>query len=189
MQSHEILDFLRAIDEALSRYAKQGETLEMYLLGRCALILGSELNLMTKDVDVVYLHGSDLQGKAEELFGKGTSGAATWGFYLETVSSGLPPIPNGYQSRSLDVVGSWRVLRPKQLEPHDLAITKLKRFHVKDRQDIQILCDHNQLTAERLQTAFESAFAFAEKDAPETELVAANIGRVLDYLDGKTIAL
>jgi hypothetical protein len=189
MQSKEILDFLMAIDDALTTHANEGETLEMYLLGRCALILCCELNLMTKDVDVVYLHGSQLQSKAEYLFGKGSLGADRWGFYQGTVSSGLPPIPNGYQSRSLDLPGSWRVLRPKQLEPHDLAVSKLSRFQMKDRQDIQLLCDSSLLMAERLVAAFESAHAFSEKDDPRQELAASNLRRVLDYLEGKTAAL
>jgi putative addiction module component (TIGR02574 family) len=43
--------FLDAIDVALARHALPGETLELHLPGRSAMILGYELTLMTKDVD------------------------------------------------------------------------------------------------------------------------------------------
>jgi hypothetical protein len=189
MQSGEVLDFLKAIDTELSRHAQGEELLDLYLIGRSALILGYGLNLMTKDIDIIYVHGSELQNKAEELFGKGSAGAERWGFYLETVSSGLPPVPNGYQSRSSDVPGPWKVLRPKQLEIHDLAATKLSRFHVRDREDLKILCDTGRLRADRLLEVLDLAFAVAEKDDPAQKRAAANLQRVLDYLAGNTSAL
>jgi hypothetical protein len=187
MQGDEILGFFNALDGALTHYAREGETLELYLLGRAALILGYGLNLMTKDVDIVYFHGSDLQKKAEELFGKGTQGAEKWGFYLETVSSGLPPIPNGYQSRSIDVPGPWKIIRPKRPEIHDLAATKLKRFHAKDRIDLQILCDTGELNGDGLRQALDSAFVFAadEEEDPGRKTAYKNLSMVIDYLEGR----
>jgi hypothetical protein len=141
MDSNALLRFLGAIDDELAKDAGENETLELHLLGRSALVLGYGLPLMTKDVDIVYIDGSKLQGKAIASFGKGTPGANRYGFYLEAVSSGLPPLPVGYQTRCTDVPGPWKVLRPKWPEPHDLAVSKLKRFHPGDRQGIQILCD------------------------------------------------
>jgi hypothetical protein len=146
----EILGFLEAIDAELVKHAKEGERLDLYLIGRSALILRYGLNLATKDVDIVHFHGSELELRAVELFGKGTRNAERLGFYLEPVPQGLPPIPRGYCPRSEDLPGPWRVLRPRQPEPHDLAVTKLKRFHAKDRGDLRILCDSGQLNAERL---------------------------------------
>jgi hypothetical protein len=187
MQSDEILDFFKALDEELAHHAKEGETLELYLIGRSALILSYGLDLMTKDVDIIYVHGSKLQDKAEELFGKGTEGAEKWGFYLERVSSGLPPIPIGYQSRSIDVPGPWKVIRPKRPEVHDLAATKLKRFHAKDRVDLRILCDTGELSADGLRQALDSAFAFAadEEEDPGRKKAYKNLTTVIDYLEGR----
>ncbi len=141
MGRDEILAFLEAIDAELVTHAGEGERLDFYLIGRSALILRYGLNIGTKDVDIVHFHGSQLELKAVELFGKGTRNAERFGFYLEPVPQGLPPIPGGYRPRSEEIPGRWRVLRPRQPEPHDLAVTKLKRFHAKDREDLQILCD------------------------------------------------
>lgn len=186
MKCDEILDFLQAIDAELLKHAKEQETLDLYLIGRSALILRYGLNLATRDVDIVHFHGSELERKAVELFGKGTMNAERLGFYLESVPQGLPPIPGSYCRRSEDVPGHWQVLRPKQPEPHDLAVTKLKRFHAKDRQDLQMICDSTQLNVDRLWEALDSAFAFAEKEDPDRARAAGNLMRVIDYLEGKT---
>ena len=185
----EILGFLEAIDAELAEHAEEGETVAFHLIGRSALILRYGLNLFTKDVDIVHFHDSALERIAVERFGKGTQNADRLGFYLEPVPQGLPPIPGGYCSRSEDIPGHWRVLRPKQPEPHDLAVTKLKRFHAKDRQDLQILCDSGDLDVARLREVLESAFIWAEKEDPERELAAGNLSRVIDYLEGKTRTL
>ncbi len=189
MKQDEILQFLQTIDVELALHASAGERLDLYLIGRSALILRYGLNLATRDVDIVHDHGSALEVKAVELFGRGTRNAERIGFYLEPVPHGLPPIPGGYFHRAVDIAGNWRVLRPKLPEPHDLAATKLKRFHAKDRQDLQILCDSGDLDSGRLREALESAFAWAEKGDPDREQALANLTRVVDYLKGKTRTL
>jgi Nucleotidyltransferase of unknown function (DUF6036) len=189
MGRDEILGFLEAIDAELVGHAQEGERLDLYLIGRSALILRYGLDLATKDVDIVHFHGSELERKAVELFGQGTRNSERLGFYLEPVPQGLPPIPGGYFPRSEDLPGRWRVLRPRQPEPHDLAVTKLKRFHAKDREDLQILCDSGQLGAQRLKEVLESAFAWAEKEDPDRELAARNLARVIEYLEGRARTL
>jgi hypothetical protein len=52
--------FLSAVDDELRRHAAGGETLDLHLIGRSALILGYGLRLMTKDVDVVEVSPSRL---------------------------------------------------------------------------------------------------------------------------------
>jgi hypothetical protein len=150
MASEPILDFLEAVDEELARHAEEGEVLDLHLLGRSALILGYGLRLMTKDVDVVDVTGSRLFDLALAVFGKDGTGRRVGGFYLESVSSGLPPLPPGYQVRCVAVVGPWSVIRPKRPEAHDLVVTKLRRFHQGDREDIRILCDTAELSPETL---------------------------------------
>jgi hypothetical protein len=39
MEDHDLLRFLRAIDDELIGHAKDGETVDLHLLGRSALIL------------------------------------------------------------------------------------------------------------------------------------------------------
>ena len=177
MGRDEILAFLEAIDVELVEHAGEGERLDLYLIGRSALIFRYGLNLATKDVNIVHFHGSKLELKAVELFGKGTRNAARLGFYLEPVPPGLPPIPGGYCHRSEEIPGRWRVLRPRQPELHDLAATKLKRFHAGDREDLQILCDSGELGADRLREMLESAFTWAEEEDPERDAAARNLAQ------------
>jgi hypothetical protein len=181
-----MLSFLQAIDDELAQFA-EGETLDLYLLGRSALVLGLGVRLMTKDVDVVYDHGSALLKRAVEVFGAGTAAAARHGFYLEAVSSALPPLPIGYQRRCVMIPGPWRVLRPGRPEIHDLAATKLSRFHARDREDLRILCDTGELTADGLRTALDQAFTFAadEDEDPKRRRAYANLRVVVDYLEGR----
>ena len=187
MVDEDILTFLGAIDDELARHAAEGETLDLHLLGRSALVLGFGVRLMTKDVDVVYDHGSKLLDRAVETFGRGTIGAARHGLYLEAVSSGLPPLPVGYQGRCIAIPGPWNILRPSRPEIHDLAATKLSRFHARDREDLRILCDTGGMTAHRLREVVALAFAFAadEDEDPKRKAAYANLGVVVEYLEGR----
>ncbi len=185
MEDHDLLHFLRAIDAELVGQTREGETVDLHLLGRSALILGYGLNLMTKDVDIVDIHDSPLQKIAVETFGKDTPAARRLGFYLESVSSGLPPLPGGYQTRCIDIEGTWTVIRPKRPEANDLAVTKLKRFHAKDREDVRILCDRGLLDAVTLRERLDSAHAFTEEGEPGREAAYANLETVIDYLEGR----
>jgi hypothetical protein len=78
------------------------------------------------------------------------------------------------------------VLQPRQLDPHDLAITKLKRFHAGDREDLQILCS-GHLTVSGLQRALNSAYPFGmdEEEDPDCKRVQDHFRKVIDYLEGR----
>ena len=145
MAVEEILGFLGAIDAELAAHAAAGETLELHLIGRSALVLGFGFRLMTKDVDVVQVAASPLLDRAAETFARGSEPHRRLGFYLEVVSSGFPPMPAGFGARCVPIEGPWRVIRPDRPEAHDLVVTKLKRFHAGDREDIRILCDSGEV--------------------------------------------
>ncbi len=185
MVGNEIHAFLGAIDAELARHAEPGESLILHLLGRSALILGYGVRLMTKDVDVVDVHDSRLFGVAIDAFGRGTTGHVAHGFYLEAVSSGLPPLRHGYQARCVDVPGVWQILRPKRPEVHDLVVTKLRRFHQGDREDVQILCDTGDVEATVLRARFDLAHQFSDRDDPRVESASRHLDRVIEYLDGR----
>ncbi len=188
LDNDELIAFLQAIDDGLTSHAAPGDTLPLYLIGSAALIIRYGTRIATKDVDILYVHGSPLQEKAVDLFGKGSRNADRWGFYLEGVPQGLPPIPQGYFTRCEPIPGAWKVLRPMQPEPHDLAVTKLKRFHARDRQDLQIICESGDLTADRLRERLALAFAFAadEDEDPGRKAAFANLLRVIAFLEGST---
>lgn len=106
---------------------------------------------------------------------------------LEAVSSGLPPLPIGYRARCIAIPGPWRVLRPSRPEIHDLAATKLSRFHARDREDLRLLCDTGELTADRLRKVVDLAFAFAadEDEDPKRRAAYTNLAMVVDYLEAR----
>src|ERR1700722_15032716 len=107
LQQTEILDFLKAIDTALLPFAKDGERLDLYLIGRSALIVRYGLSLATRDVDVVTrADATALETRVFALFGKGTPNARRWGLYLEGVPGVLPPSPGGTAS------GPWNCPEP-----------------------------------------------------------------------------
>jgi hypothetical protein len=189
MAAEDILGFLTAIDTELAQHARECEILDLYLIGRSALILGYGVQLMTKGIDVVELEPSRLFAVAVEVFKEGGPGQTRYGLYLEAVSSGLPPVPIGFQKRSVEVAGPWRVLRPKRPEPHDLVVTKLKRFHLGDREDIQILCDTSEVTVDTLRERFDLAYAFSDRDDPKVATALANLETVAEYLEGRRRAL
>jgi hypothetical protein len=193
----QILDFLRAIDEKLALFARKDQHLNLHLIGRVALILRLGRPLSTRDVDCLQIPpGSDeheLQKKAIESFGWGTAEAIKWGLYLEEVPAPMPPVPAGYQKNSEQIPGNWRVLSPRLPRPNDLAVTKLRRFHITDREDIRIMCDQGWLNKDELRQGFESAFCWHRKgdEAAESQLQSAdaNLESVIAYLEGKTRSL
>jgi hypothetical protein len=189
MDKNDIVRFLEAIDAELVPHAAPGERMDLYLLGRSALIVRYGLGLATKDVDMVWQGEiSVLHTKAIELFGQGTSHAIKWGLYLERVAAGYPPVPGRYQRMAAELPGTWKVLRPKQLDPHDLAISKLKRFHAGDREDLRILCDSGDLTRTGLEQALDSAFPLGtDEDAePDYKRVEPHFRKLLEYLEGQS---
>lgn len=184
-----ILKFLGEMDSWLESQARPGERLNLHLIGKAAVILfygGDQTGAMTADVDVVQIGGipegllSVLLGK----FGRQSQGNSLRDLYLEVVSCGLPPMPQGFQSRSREFQGDWKVLRILQPDANDLAVSKLKRFAAKDRQDIQHLCDSGLLLENRLRDSLHDAFLFDADDNPARDDAYANMELVLAYLRG-----
>ena len=81
------------------------------------------------------------------------------------------------------------MIRPKRPEAHDLVVTKLKRFHAGDREDVRILCDTGQVDEVRLRERFDLAYAFSDRDDPRVVVAEAHLGVVADYLAGRRRAL
>ena len=98
-------------------------------------------------------------------------------------------MPMGFEQRSVDVRGPWRVIRPKRPEVHDLVVTKLKRFHAGDREDVQILCDTGEVEIGTLRERFNLAHAFSDMDDPQVVTALENLEIVAEYLKGKRRSL
>jgi len=74
MADEGVFGFLKVVDNELAVHAVEEETLELFLIGRSALILGYGLHLMTKDVDIVETKRSRLFTLAVENFKKEVPG-------------------------------------------------------------------------------------------------------------------
>ena len=86
----------------LAGLAGPGKVLDLHLIGRSAPVLGYGLRLAAKDVDV---GPSSLLGAAVAAVGKAGPARAAGGFYLESVYSGFPPMPTGFERRCVAVEG------------------------------------------------------------------------------------
>jgi Nucleotidyltransferase of unknown function (DUF6036) len=189
----QIRTFLDRLDAELLPFAKPEERFEMFLLGRAALVLYYRFPLSTTDVDIVWMRESELERKAIELLGKGSTLSQTLGLYLDPVPQATPPLPGWFRHRCELVPGNWKVLKLWMLEVHDLAATKLKSFRPKDREDLQSLCDQGLLNAAKLRESLEEAFSFRspkvedaedDPDTPDWGKALANFKRVESYLNG-----
>ena len=187
--NEQISRFLDDLDSSLASVAGE-RRLDLYHIGKSALVWKYEFVGATEDIDVITSPvGGPLLDEAVRLFGKGTPKATSLGLYLDVVSEGLPPVPGGFRHRAEEVFGNWSVIRVFHLEPNDLAATKLKRFAVKDRQDVREMCDEGLLDPEVLQQRLESAFMFVhEKDEdPNRENAFAHLRIVQTVSPGRCV--
>jgi hypothetical protein len=160
--------FLADVDRALAP-AAEGQVLEVYHIGRSALVWEYGYTASTNDFD--FLHpkkGEELLDLALQLFGPGKPKAVEHGLYLEVVYDAFPPMPQAYKKRARRVEGPWDVLRVYHLDPYDMIASKLRRFSAKDRSDIRMLCDQCPIDPVRLEEILETAYPFnLEKDGDE----------------------
>jgi len=179
-----IVRFLNAVDAALVPIA-MGERLDLYHIGRSALVWKHGFQSTTEDVDVVRPRQDQrLVEEAVRLFGRGSQNATEFGLYLEVVPAALPPVAGGSYKRATEVSERWNVIRLFHFEDHDFAVTKLKRFSPKDQEDIRQMCDLGLLVPETLAERVERAYPFRHEKDDDAGRVAAdeNVQVVLSYL-------
>jgi Nucleotidyltransferase of unknown function (DUF6036) len=193
--NEQIQRFLRRIDEHLVPLALDGERLDLYHIGRTALVMHHGFMLATRDFDIIEMRNSRLEPELIQEFGKNSPAAGEFNLYIDPVPPGLPPVPGGFQKRCKEVSGTWKVLRLWKLEVHDLAATKLKSFRIKDRQDLQMLCDQGLINANKLRDRLKAAYPLYvpgkdDDDHPDNPVQAfANLQRVEQYLSGESPSL
>jgi Nucleotidyltransferase of unknown function (DUF6036) len=193
--NEQIQQFLRRIDNHLVPLALDGERLDLYHIGRTALVMHHGLMQTTKDFDILEMRSSRLEPELIREFGKNSRAAREFNLYIDPVPMGLPPVPGGFQQRCEEVSGTWKVLRLWKLEVHDLAATKMKSFRPQDRQDLQMLCDQRLINADKLRDRLNAAYPFYvpgkdDDDHPDNPVRAfANLKRVEQYLSGDSQSL
>lgn len=181
-----ILRFLSDLDASLQGTAG-GEQLNLYHIGRSALVWKHGFASATEDVDVISPRGDPrLMNEALRLFGRNTPKALEHGLYLEEVPEGLPPIWDGCFRRATETNEGWKVVRLFHLEDHDLAVTKLKRFSRKDQEDIREMCDLGLLDPDILTKRVDAAWFLSHEkdDDPGRDAAFTNLRVVRQYLNG-----
>jgi hypothetical protein len=154
---------------------------DLYLLGGASLLLFEGKSGATKDLDVVAERvRASVPGCAEPLverFGK-SSGRAP---YLDPVVAGFPPLAAGWPGRAVPRPSPSASVRLWTLHPADLIVSKLRRWHPRDRADVRHVCDRHPEIREQL--AHFGPADFFESDWWEE--MEPRRDRVLAYLDGQ----
>lgn len=153
------------------------EVFTLHLSGAAAVTLAYGGLDRTKDIDAVNppekFHDI-LKAKA----GKNSKLHQQLGLFFEVV----PPIfPRAggliERTRPIDVPG-LSVLKIRVLDPHDLVISKLKRFSSGDQQDCALLCRLPEFDAKKLLRLYEDARAWYHYERDILEEIDTNFNRV-----------
>lgn len=191
-----IHDFFKDLDRSWALIA--AEKIRLPIIGATALLLQTDYKRRTKDGDVLETAAIDdgLQSRLLSLAGKDSRLHKRNGIYLEVVSSGLPILPQ--RPQWIPIIGLTSLLTHFQIEAlHvvDVVISKLKRFHANDQQDIEAMIDRSLVPHDQLVTRFRSAIdnyaldARAADDLPRCIKNLHQIERDVFFVDETDIDL
>jgi hypothetical protein len=140
--------FLDEVDAALSA------PVEVHCLGGFVLGILWGLPRPTADVDVVAIRPSRAADELLRVAGEGSEIARKRGIHFQQVT--IAECPADYETRLADLAaGSFRNLRVRAFEVHDVVLSKLGRNGPRDRSDVQFLVDRGALHPEILRERFK----------------------------------
>ncbi len=144
-----MLAYLRVLDGHL---VDTGRSTSLYLSGGAAVVLAYGSTERTKDVDAFVAERSEVLDELQVWAGRNTVVARREGYFFEVVPPIYPMAPGMFE-RAIPLEGmNLQAITPFSIELHDIIITKLGRYHAKDRSDIELLTripgfQEEQLTA------------------------------------------
>jgi hypothetical protein len=155
-----IRDFLRDLDRAWTPTASPKVPLR--IIGSTALMLQASYERGTKDSDVLETVdlGADIRARLEAIAGRGSKLHVRHKLYVDIVSGGLPFLTQSPRWVDVpDLNAGLTNLHVQVLHIVDVVVSKLKRFHPYDLQDIDAmvasgLVDHG-LLIERFREAVD----------------------------------
>ena len=153
---------------------------DLYLLGGCALVLYDGRIGATKDLDAVEEMVTRSDAEAADLLARTFGRESGREPYLDLVKGGLPPLTFGWQGRAVPRPSPTESIRLWSLDFVDLIVSKLRRWHPRDRADVRHVCDRHPEVRERLAAVSESDFFAVDW----WEQMEPRRDRVLGYLDG-----
>jgi hypothetical protein len=131
-----LLAYLGVLDRHL---VAAGLSTPLYLSGGAAVVLAYGSTERTKDVDAFVAQRNEVLDTLQAWAGKGTAVAQREGYFFEVVPPIYPAAPGMFE-RAIPIEGlALDAITPFAIELHDLIITKLGRYHAKDRSDIELL--------------------------------------------------
>ncbi len=170
--------FLRDLD---ARWTGVGNPIDLKVIGASALTLQLGYERGTQDTDVLEVEGvtKDLLEIAE----KGSDLHRRHNLYLQVVGEAilfLPQKPNFQKKFSLEKITVW------VLDPVDIALSKLARYHADDADDIEMLVGEGHVDHDQLVERFRAAVDWYSMDARVAKLprFLKNLHKVeRDYFD------
>jgi hypothetical protein len=131
-----LLAYLGVLDR---RLVATGREAPLYLSGGAAVVLAYGSTERTKDVDAVVAERNDVLDELQAWAGKNTAIAKREGYFFEVVPP-IYPVAPGMFERAIPIEGlNLRAITPFAIELHDIIISKVGRYHAKDRLDIELL--------------------------------------------------
>ena len=131
-----LLNYLGVLDR---RLVDTGRSTLLYLSGGAAVVLAYGSTERTKDVDAFVAQRNQVLDELQAWAGKNTVIAKREGYFFEVVPP-IYPLAPGMFDRALPIEGlNLQAITPFAIELHDIIITKLGRYHAKDRSDIELL--------------------------------------------------
>ena len=177
MLSPRLEQFLRALDAEV-RFEHVRPSLD--LIGAAAIEVTVGHPRGTKDCDVLEAWGREadvVRGELERSAGKGTPLARRMDLYVDVVANGFPLLPRPPEWIPVLQLQRFDV---RALAPADVAVSKLKRFAPRDREDIDALVEHGHITHERFVQRFLLALEWLvlETDVEEFRKIRARFHEV-----------
>ncbi len=149
-----LLAYLGVLDGHL---VAMGRTTSLYLSGGAAVVLAYGSTDRTKDVDAFVAQRNEVLEELQAWAGRNSAVAKREGYFFELVPPIYPMAP-GMFDRAIPIEGlKLRAIKPFALELHDIIITKLGRYHSKDRSDIELLTRIPNFSAEKLAALYALA--------------------------------
>lgn len=149
-----LLAYLGVLDGHL---LAMGRSTPLYLSGGAAVVLAYGSTERTKDVDAFVAQRDEILEELQSWAGRNTPVAKLEGYFFEVVPPIYPVAPGMFERAVPIEAPNLRAIRPFAIELHDIIISKLGRFHAKDRADIGLLTRIPSFREERLLALYKLA--------------------------------
>ncbi|MFM2418041.1 MAG: hypothetical protein RL385_2764 [Pseudomonadota bacterium] len=162
--------------------AAAGQRQTIPIFGASALMLATNYLRATKDSDVLQTSALDKTAATQllTLAGRGTQLAVKHGLYVEVLPEAYPFLPQKPCWNRIEFTPALKHLHIDVLDVVDIVVSKLRRFHGSDVDDIEAMIERGLVTHDTLIERFRSAFdvALYNADAEKRPSIVKNLNRI-----------